>query len=615
MRLICGFYHLDGQPAQAARLASMLEAMVEPGLTPQRTHLIDGPVALGVLDFQEAVGALPRTPEGAVMAADAQIHVPAVGGQTRLLDALCCPGIEKLGGVIGEFAAAVWNGHSRILNCARDGMGVRPFFFTHQPGKVFAFASLPRGIHAGAFVARSLNQDFLINELLGRMPRAQHSLFQGIERLGAGERIRVSATGIQRDVHWRLPRELGGQYTEGPGQAAEEMASLLGEAVRCRLPACGPVGAHLSGGLDSSPLAILAARQLRESGRRVFAYSFLPGSVSGLPLQGERPYIDAVLRQEPDIVYRPFSITDPMAYLFPRMDGDQAMPCDPQDPEIKVCMDAAANGISTIFSGWGGDEGVTFNGRGVLAQAMVEGRWGYLVNELRALQRLRGFSLTQLLRAELLPFLFSGRLREQIRRWRGIHRFDALHALLLQAPADSAPPIRLGANALDNRWQLLAAQPHLMNRMERWALMGARHGIAFTFPMLDRRVLELAWSLPGSNFLRDGWKRRVIRDAMAGVLPTAIAQRHTKLSPFPEIITLQVMNREALLAALDDLGTHPRVRELFDLRGIRLSVEQLPVLAQARQMTLGEDRQRMITGNAMRLLSLFHVMAYVRQHH
>ncbi len=615
MRLICGFLNLDDQPADESSLETMLQAMIEPGLTPHVARWASGQMAMAVLDFRDPLGALPQSAEGLVMAADARIHEPQCADHTPLLAALGAQSIAPLGKLIGEFAVAAWDPGTATLTCARDGMGVRPLFFSHQPGRIFAFASLPRSLHVTGIVERRLDSDFLMSELLGAMHGPQRSLFQGVERVAAGERLQVSSRGLERERHWQLERNAGGRYEGSPEQAVEHMNLLLREAVQCRLPAKGAVATHLSGGLDSSSLAILAARYLRQTGQPLLGYSFMPSRIEGQDLQGEADYVNAVLQQEPDIDSRPIRIDDPVGFLFPHMDCDLPYPANATHPEIQVCIDAAAAGTDTVLSGWGGDEGATFNGRGVLAQALFEGRWGYVADEVRALARTRGLPVSRLIRGELLPYLLPGAVLKEIRRRRGKSRMGGIDSLLAERPVELGKPIRMGRNAVESRWQLLAEQTHLMRRMEQWALIGARHGIAFTFPMLDRRVLELAWSLPGTHFIRGGWKRRVIRDAMAEVLPEKIRWRHDKLSPFPEVLVLQSLHRDALLAWIDELRGHALICELFDLSAIRQRIERLPSPSMARQMAKAEDHVRMATAGRIIPMPLIHALAYIQQHH
>lgn len=576
MRLICGFYHQDGQPAEKDRLEKMVAAMIEPGLAPQVAQWIDGPVAMAVLDFARSTPfSIARGESGLLLAADCRLDEPqklahefgAGADDELLLAALQRWGAAGVVGILGDFAFVAWNPQTRTLLCARDGIGIRPFFMNKHSGKDFAFASLPRALHAGGFAARELDESYLASELLNVHPEPECSLFSDISRLGPGSLLHVSPEGSRRETYWQLDPALAGSRRCPPQQAAEELSAALTEAVRCRLSAQGPVAAHLSGGLDSSAIAILAARMLRGEQRKLLAYSFLSPLKEGD--EGEHAYVDAVLRQEPDMDWTAVAVTDPEAYLLPNMDSDQLFSRDLAHPDIRVCADAAGRGASMLLSGWGGDEGATFNGRGALAEAMLSGQWSYLAREMAALKRTRQRSTANVLRGELMQYLLPTALQNRLRQMLGkdIRKSpDRVEPLLRPEllAAVQGNRLAMGADAAQNRYSLLSSM-HLSRRTEHWALMGSRYGLAVGFPMLDRRVVELALSLPSSLFLRGGWKRRVYRDAMTGVLPDEIRWRHNKLIPIAETFDAFASRREWLIPQLGEMRSHPRVNSLFDL--------------------------------------------------
>ncbi|HQT27470.1 MAG TPA: asparagine synthase C-terminal domain-containing protein, partial [Burkholderiales bacterium] len=347
-----------------------------------------------------------------------------------------------------------------------------------------------------------------------------------------------------------------------PEEASEALSSALTEAVRSRLPENGPVAAHLSGGLDSSAISVLASRMLREENRSLLAYSFLSKTE-----EAERPYVEMVLEQERYIVWNPVTIDDREAFFWPKMDSDQLFPLDISNPDIRVCSDVASQGANMLLSGWGGDQGATFNGRGVLVVALLRGRWRYLVSEIRALQETRGWSAFGVMKGELLRYLLPRSMWDGLRHLLGKDPglADGASSLLRADFAGKASATGAIANpdACMNRFRMLTG-PRLTRRVEEWAVMGSRYGLAVGFPMLDRRVVELAVSLPSRLFLREGWKRRVYRDAMKGILPEQIRLRHDKLRPFPEIDSFLYSERENLLARLAESCTHPCFDSLFD---------------------------------------------------
>ncbi len=608
MRLICGFYHKDGRSAEADRLDSMIGSMIEPGLKPQVARLIEGSLALAVLDFSRKTPfEIARGTDGLVLAADCRLDEPEAlsaelgikgSDEDLLLAALQRWGAKGVVKLLGDFVFVAWNPQTSSLLCARDSMGIRPFFMTKVSSREFAFASLPRALHAGGFATRKLDRRYLANDLLNQYTSSQSALFSDVSRLTPAHLLHVSARENRAECYWKLDLAQARERQCSPEEAASELSAIFIEAVRCRLSKTGPVAAHLSGGLDSSAISVLAARMLRKQQRTLFAYSFLPRVLGE---EDERPFVEAVLKQETDICWKPVMVDNPDVLFRPEMDCDQLFASDLSYPDIQVCVDAKMQGAEMLLSGWGGDEGATFNGRGALAEAFQSGRWRYLLREIIALKRTRKMSVMRVVNGELLSYLFPNVLNWlRSRLGRGYANIpDGVLRVLRPGFASCAEGegIKIGSNALHNRYALLSSY-HIARRTEHWALMSARQGIAVSFPMLDRRLVEFVTSLPSSLFLRNGWKRRVFRDAMVDVLPDEIRWRHGKLTPIPEVAELLETQRESLLLYLTQLRTHKFVGDLFDLD----EVERI-----MRSEWDGADIPTL-----MRFLNM---AAYLKQHH
>jgi asparagine synthase (glutamine-hydrolysing) len=150
--------------------------------------------------------------------------------------------------------------------------------------------------------------------------------------------------------------------------------------------------------------------------------------------------------------------------------------------------------------------------------------------------------------------------------------------------AEKDRSVQTGPSVRRNQLRLLSS-PHLAQRTTNWALIGARYGMAFAFPLLDRRVVEFALSLPSSWHLREGWKRRPFRDAMQGILPPLIQWRHGKLTPFPNSVLEIASRKELLIHRIDELSQHQFVHQIFDIASIRRLVEALPDAKASRSMS------------------------------
>jgi asparagine synthase (glutamine-hydrolysing) len=608
MRLICGVLHLNGANADEDLLRAMAAQMDVPRLRPSLGFWHKGPVGLAVLDFSVRGAPAPALPESAtsIIAADVRLDEPvalaralgcdeAQAEDALLLTALERFGLPKLDQVLGDFAFASWNTKAQRLICGRDMFGIRPLAFVHQPGKIFAFASFPNALHGAGIVAKKVDEDALVRRLVRNL-RHDDSLIAGIRRLPPAHVIEVSSEDISLTRYWQLDRAAVGTKEGSPEAAARELRQLVDEAVRCRLPRKSETGAHLSGGLDSSAIAVLAARKLRERGRKLYAYSFLDRQRNDITLEDETEFVKAVVEQEGDIDWTPIRPSPASHRLVKPVDADKMTPLSADAPENAVCQRAEEQGVGVLLSGWGGDEGATFNGRGTLAELLLHGRWPKFAREIAALSRERGWSMASVFRREILFYFWravlpvsvlkraSGRdrplivlleefLSPDVRR----HLTQVLDATLTMAP-----------DGRENRWRLLTS-PHIAERAEIWAQIGARHGLAFAFPLLDRRVVEFALSIRSELFLRDGFRRRPFRDAMADVLPDRVRLRHLKYRRFPSNLIDVAESKSELLARIGACEKNESVRRIINLEHLRRQVEAFPSPEHVREEMRGGD--------------------------
>jgi asparagine synthase (glutamine-hydrolysing) len=588
MRLICGLLMLDGSAAPAERLASMCEALQSPIRRARQAVWHSGALGLGVLEFD------PNAPDPAIEQASAagicaaDVRLDQSGELARALDlapatdsAICARALDAWGSdaplrMLGDFALAHWNPSTRELLLARDSMGIRPLVYHLQPARYLLFASFPRAIHASGLLPRELNIDALAHQLLAQ-PHADETLSRGVLALPPGHLLDVTPSSQKLLCYFR-PGLMRSRHRT-PGSAAEELRNLVTAAVDSRVRGSGPVASHLSGGLDSSAIAILASRTLKQQGRTLLGYSFIPKTPS--QFEDERPFVEAVLSQQPEIVWKqiPELVLDVPRRLS--MHPDRPLSLEEEDPENAVCADAAAHGANMVLSGWGGDEGVTFNGRGALADAFLHLRLAYLFREIRALRRERGFTTRGVLFGDVLTPILPEIVIQRLQLARGRLRAQPLTLASLFAPAlrerlvaEDDHSLRPGPSVRRNQLRLLSST-HLAQRTINWALTGAHYGLAFAFPLLDRRVVEFALSLPPSWHLRDGWKRRPFRDAMQGILPPLIQWRHGKLTPYPNAAFEIVARKPLLLERIQQLSEHQFVHQIFDIAKMKFMVESL----------------------------------------
>jgi asparagine synthase (glutamine-hydrolysing) len=616
MKLVCGVVSLDGRPVDPTRINTMLNAMLEPGQSPRRAIFTSETASLATLDFSATPGpeSLPQSADGSVLAADARLYDTAdlakelslptdAESGAVLLTALGRFGPDAFNRMEGDFAAALWNPSKRELTLGRDAMGIRPLVYFHDPGKTVVFASFPRGVHASGALQRLLDPLAVIRESLTRGAGTE-TIFQDVSAVAPGSYRIFSATGSTVTTYWRpAPDRIRFRTFE---EASAALRDAMVHAVEIRLGTTGTVAAHLSGGLDSSALAIIAVRKLRTQGRKLLGYSFLEPPEAKLQEEDETPFVEAVLAQEPDIQWSavPPGKPDDTA----GMKRDRMLSSSANDPENVICADAQRHGAELILSGWGGDEASTFNGRGGLADAFASGRWLYLARQVQAMKRLRGFRRRHTLRGEVLGMLAPGlfaRLQRLLRRGR-VEMREAQQSLFRQdvldrAMAAASPALVIDADVRRNQLRLIRGV-HIAVRTTNWAEIGAPYGIAFAFPMLDRRVLDIALSLHPTWHLRGGLRRSPFREAMRGILPETVRMRFGKITPFPSSVFALADHTERLRNECEALIQIPVLAEIFDIGACRRAIDGLPTREQLQRDPL----------QVMSLLSVMPLLGYGR---
>ncbi|HLP43262.1 MAG TPA: asparagine synthase (glutamine-hydrolyzing), partial [Fibrobacteria bacterium] len=279
--LMCGIAGIlnfrSGRPVDPALLESMRDTMVHRGPDDGGTFT-DGEVGLGhrrlsILDLSPA-GHQPMTsPDGRyVIAFNGEIYnylelkAQHFGGEAAFASssdtAVLLALYRKLGPACvehlnGMFAFAVWDKRERCLFLARDRLGKKPLYYAHTPDGL-AFASEMKALIALPGVDKTLFEENILAYMAFGYVAGEKTLLKGIRKLPAGHRMTVKDGKIEASAYWTL------RYRPGPDRGekttVEEFGALLEDAIKLRLRSDVPLGIFLSGGLDSSAVVALLAR-------------------------------------------------------------------------------------------------------------------------------------------------------------------------------------------------------------------------------------------------------------------------------------------------------------------------------------------------------------------
>ena len=431
--------------------------------------------------------------------------------------------------LLGDFAFALWDVRRHVLFCARDHIGVRPFYYALTAGGFF-FASDVKAVLAARGVSGDLDETAVATRLtFGARLLGARTCYRAVRRLLPGHALCVER-GVVRVHRWWRPEDVPPLPAAPDDVLAEKCLAIVTQAVRDRVQDGRSVGVHLSGGLDSSGVAVIAARELRRQGRAATpAFAWFPPPRAGpRAAAGELGAHDPVCRREDlQLFCRPPEARDIVAFL--RRDG--TLETDSGPYEELVQRTAAEQGVEVLLSGWGGDEGISFSGLGYYPQLLRSGRVVRLWRELGERSR---HPLAAFVGEAVLPLVSPGTARaaQALRRgeWPFRKNVTFIHPGFARQvrplPAEDRP--RSGVRDVQVHFLQLG---HLGDRTGRWAVSGARRGIEYRYPLLDRRVLEFALGLPAEQYRRGRWNRWLMRRALAPVVPPEVRWNPSKQDP------------------------------------------------------------------------------------
>lgn len=456
------------------------------------------------------------------------LDVPSAG-RTRTSDSsLILLAYERWGAdcvnrLLGDFAFAIWDARERLLFCARDPLGCRPLYY-HPGVRSFLFASDIRGVLA-AMQSPRLNEPLLAAHLQMRVyyARKTQTFYGNVLKVPAGHTLLLTGDALRLNQYWS-PENV----PQRPPATEGELRDLFRQAVECRVRSAFPVAAHLSGGIDSSAVTLQAARLLHPQGRQLATFSWSPPPGNGEGRGTEYTRIHAICRQESlKCEYIPVTA----ASLLRVMERDFTVePIELMPREENVQRRAEALGVRVILSGWGGDEAIT--------------HWW---------QRNQGRGLRDWFLSRLPDNVYSRVHRNPFMKYASpcIHpEFAARHAKELRKL--QGPPFR---RMRDSRTTILRQLDlgYLPRRMEDWAVSGAQRRIVYSYPLLDRRLMEFALGTHSGTP-----QRRLFIASMADLLPREIDWTADEGEP----ATLAALEKEHVAAHVEWLAQRRALRQI-----------------------------------------------------
>lgn len=606
MSAIFGVVDFNGKSLDPTHLESMQAALAHHGATGDLWW--EGCVGMGQrhlpLTPQDAYERQPlRSTDGTLtLVSDARLDnraqllgsaEPQTPDGDLLLNTYARWGTDCVNHLTGVFAFVVWDARTQSLFAARSPI-VAPSLVYTAGLHCFAFATMPSALYALPQVPRALDETGLVRWLSGLGGTPATTLYKNILSLPTGHWLLAGRNGVETVCYWRpeLSRELHFARDEDYLSAFNE---LFARVVDDHLYCTTPVAIQMSGGLDSSSVAAVAADLLAARGEELAAFTEVPrsgfaSSLSSKAYADETPLVEAIAALYPNLSLN-LVRTDGQFFLagldtlFPYLEGPFRNTSNRVWVE-KILDLAHVRGMRVLLDGMQGNLTLSWPGGGWLFSLLHHGLW------LQAPQQLYKFARTNGIKPALHIAVNQGPLPTSIwqllRRLRGSYR-QADSPWLANSPinpalaADHHLAELARGSALPKRLQSMAdlrvSRYEALTTQDFGAYLSAyraMYGVDMRSPTADVRLAEFCLSLPEEQYFRNGMPRSFIRRAMGGRLPPAVLDNRKRGLQASDWFERLMGARPLVAATLADLNTSDLARHVLDLKRMRQVFEALP---------------------------------------
>lgn len=457
-------------------------------------------------------------------------------------------GTEFIKELNGIFAFAIWDDNKKTLLLARDRLGVKPLFYTQFENSLI-FSSEIKGIFVYPGVKPRIDSKGL-SEVLGLGPAKSNSsgVFKDIFEVLPGNFILFNNSGLHEEPYWSL---ISAPHTDSYAETVDKTSYLLYDAVKRQMISDIPICTFLSGGIDSSLVTSICAKELKKEGRQIESYSFdFAGNdkhfkSNSFQPSRDRPYVDIMV----DYVgskhtYLECDNLDLADNLYHAVDArDLPNMADVESSLLYFCRKVSLNNKVTltgecadeIFGGY-----PWFHNPEIMAlntfpwSKNMEPRKLLLSDDLLAKVDLDGYVLSAYEKSISETPRLEGESKEEARRREIAY--------------------------LNLKWFMVT----LLDRMDRTSMFS---GLEARVPFADHRIVEYIWNVPWEMKCPNGIVKGLLREAGKGLLPNEVLYR--KKSPYPKTYhpEYEKLLGNRLLDILSD--SNAPIRPLVDIKKIK----------------------------------------------
>lgn len=441
--------------------------------------------------------------------------IPIVKGD---VPELCLKGYREYGEdffkkINGTFALALWDGKERKAILCRDKIGVKPLYYTRLKNKIFFGSTIQDVLENSGIEAVVTTEGLCEIFALGPAKSRTVDIFQGISEVLPAQYVVFQEGKLQKRIYWKLESF---KHKDSFPETVEKTAWLLKDAVKRQMQADTPVSTFLSGGIDSSLVTAICAKELKRQGQQLDTFSFdFEGNrkyfkANAFQPSQDRPWVERMVQYAgTKHCYLECDNDDLVAYLYKAVDAAD-LPCmaDVEGSMLYFCEQTEKE-RKVVLTGEGADE--------------IFGGYPWFYKEESFAMRAFPWSFDMKPRQTLLADTWIERLpMEEYAR-------EAYEKTIEDTPElegeTGREKRRREISYLNLKWFMAT----LLDRMDRTS---RACGLDARVPFADERIVQYLWNVPWEMKYRNHTVKGLLRFAGEGLLPKDVLWR--KKSPYPK---------------------------------------------------------------------------------
>jgi asparagine synthase (glutamine-hydrolysing) len=491
--------------------------------------------------------------------------------------------------ILGAFAIIVMDLHDGRLICARDPLGLRVLHY-HRSAKWFAVATVPDALFALSWVPRILNKDKVGDTLVNRGLNGETTYYQQIYRVLPGCIVRVHGAGFSTHRFWD-PENIADVRCKTDAEYVEAFQERLDNAViarmRCRHPPC----ATITGGLDSSSIAVIAADILAASGKKLNTFTAVPeAGFSMQELRGgyfdETPFVRQIAEANPNLI--PHFVPPSKGPILNQIADEIRLGGAPSGSILNglwvmdIMTAARSLGHNVLLTGDMGNITMSYHGRGLFPVLLRTGQWLRLFIEIKS----AGYRWRKAIRQWTIAPLLPAPLFRRYKHWRRGGKPPWYHLSVLNPefaarsgiveraareylPFDAPPP-------RDSRHGRILDLNSYSETADWFVKMRAEFGVDVRTPAFDQRLVEFCIGIPEDQYLHKGCDRWLMRRAMKGRLPDVVLYNKKRGLQSADWYPRLTRERNHIAAKVQSLAANVDVASIIDLQRLNAILDNWP---------------------------------------